>query len=470
MERDNDKKKTDYKEDSRNLSAKKQAEYVRFMFVTITVGVILCIAVFFIVFYTMNKGKSNTTNQTMSQTEGLTTQESNVSGSGTQENLELLAVVLSVNKDNKKIKLYDFEEDNEISLVMSAGADMQNQYGQLMTLAEFTAGDIVQVIYDTKSMEYSSLKISSKSWTQKSIKDLKVNVKSSSITSGNKVYNYNSKLVSKYNDTDFDIALLDEMDIVTIKGYDNTIWSINVEKGHGLVSIINKDKILEGSIEIDTNIFRQLSENEKIKLSEGEHKLVVKGSNIESYTKQFSVENGEELNIDLSDIQIKSGVLIVKANVSDYMLYVNDEEQVSGEPIVLEYGNYTIKAVKEEYNDLTTTVIVDKPTVTLELSMEKIEKILMGELKVNTIPIEGVNVYVDNVYVGVTPLKIKLEYGEHRVSVIKEGYTDIGVPVTINEQTPDININMIKSTEPPTLPVSETTSTDSSGVDVKPIY
>lgn len=492
-EKDNKEKKLKDIGGDKKLSAKKQGEYVRFMFITIIMGVIICIVVFFAVFSSINSKKK--TNQTILPTETDTSSSSTKSTEETttsvSKNLDITAVILNISTDNNKIQLYNFEQDKEISLVMLAGAEMKDQYGNIMSLAEFKEGDVVQVTYNSNDMKFNSLKISSKSWQQKSVTGLKVDTKASTITAGNKIYKYNNKLAATYNGEDFDIAQLDAVDIATIKGYNDTMWSIELEKGHGFVVLSSKDKIKDGAIEIDTNIFKSLNEESRVKVREGSHKLVVKGSNIEPYTKQFIVSNAEEVTIDLSDVQFKSGVLIIKSNVTDYVLYVNGEQQISGEPLVLEFGKYTIKATKEDYNEVTAEVVIEQNTVEITLNMEEIEKVKMGELTVTTDTIEGADVYVDNVLVGITPFTIKLEYGEHRVTVKKEGYEDMSLyaPIGENPFRPNMILHpkisnqttqpttqastQATTTEPTTSESSTITPTTISGgsnIDIKPIY
>lgn len=487
----NDEKKS---KNTDKLSAKKQAEYVRFMFITVIAGVVICMAVFFAVFISMNSKRSSSKIQTSTESMSIQPTSSFETKFNEDESIsiepnssEMKAVVLDVYSDSKKLKLYDFENDKDISLIMKAGADMKDQYGNIMTLAEFEEGDIVDILYNKNSMEYESIKISPNSWTLKSVTNLKLNAQASTITYGNDVYKYTDRLISKYGNSKFNILDLDSIDVATVKGYGSTIWSLNVEKSHGFVTITGKDKIKDGAVEIDTDIYKSLNESNRIKLREGEHKIVVKGSNIEPYVDQFAVLSTEEVNIDLSEVPIKTGVIIINANVNDYTLYVNGEQN-SSVPIVLEYGQYDIKVTKEGYKDTNTKLLVNSPTVTLPVNLEEEEKetTKMGELSVSTGSVQEANVYVDNGYVGITPLSIKLTYGEHRVIVKKEGYSDVSTTVTIGESPQNIAFTLHESTQEtpsqqsqqPTTSSNETTTSSTTKssevgggqVDVKPIY
>jgi hypothetical protein len=448
------------KKPKKSEASKKQAEYVRFMVLTIVCGVIICIVVFFAVFSSMDKGK----NKNIKSTEK-TSKIKDESLQLNKDELEILGLLISVSSADNKIGVYNIQKDSEISLVMKAGANMKDQYGQTRSLSEFKPGDIVQVAYNPNEMKYSALKISPKAWTEKSVDGLKANAQDKTIAFGNKIYKYDDILITNYKDAVFDVAELDTMDVATIKGYNDVIWSIKLEKSHGTLSLNNMDKIKEGSIEIDTNIFKTLDEVDKITVSEGLHKLVVKGSNIESFAKDIVVEKGKTMVVDLAEVKIKSGTVSIKTNVIDYKLSVNGEVKLTTEPLVLEYGTYNFRVSKEGYEDVAQDVIVKAENVKLDITLKELQKTSkVGLLTIDTGTVTGASVYVDNAYLGITPLNVKVEYGEHRVTVKKDGYTDIGVAVTINEQPKNLVFTMHSSSN------ATTSATQATGVNVKPIY
>ena len=90
-------------------------------------------------------------------------------------------------------------------------------------------------------------------------------------------------------------------------------------------------------------------------------------------TKQVNVVPDNPTVIDLSKIQVKTGVLNITSNVDGYKLYLNDKEQNAGESPLLEYGTYTVKATKDGYKDFTSSVTIDSDTNTLNIKMKKSE-------------------------------------------------------------------------------------------------
>ncbi|MBR1443620.1 MAG: PEGA domain-containing protein, partial [Firmicutes bacterium] len=232
----------------------------------------------------------------------------------------------------------------------------------------------------------------------------------------------------------------DSMDIVTIKGYSNTVYSIEVVKSHGILKIINKESIRDGVIEIDTDVHKNLSDFTEMKIHEGKHKVVVKGSNCEPFSQEILINQDEDYQLDLSSIQIKTGVLIVTANVKDVTLTVNGKTEKMGEPLILDYGTYKVKVTKDEYHDYEEDVKVDKDEIKIKAELKKIVK--KGKLTVSSTP-NGADLYVDNSKVGITPVSVEVDRGTHTITVRKLGYKDFYLSsVDIGEKESVYNVEL----------------------------
>jgi len=458
---------------SRKVNARKQAEYVRFMFLTVIIGVVICIAIFLLVFSSMNN--NTPVNKT---TVDLKTTQSTASQGSTEDlsvyDTEITAVVNEVDYRNQLIKVYDIENDLDLTLIMAAGATMKDQYGKAMTLAEFQSGNIVQIEYNKKQMKYSTLKISAKSWSRNSVTGFKIDTENFTITVGNNTYKYNDRLLVTYKDFDFDISMMNSINVINMKGYGDTVWTIDIEKSHGFIAFENADKVINGSVEIDTNIFKALEEGLEIVVAEGKHNIVIKGDNISPYTKEITISSAQRLTINLEEAGLKLGKLMVKSNVNNYEIYVNGERKNYGEAILLEYGTYEVTLSKDGYESFTKNVTIDKSAVSVEINLEEKQSVKMGKLLIETGDVTDAKAYVDNVYIGDTPLELKVAYGEHRVTVKKDGYEDFSLSVNIDENPRKVVITMHEKAQEITvtspIEVSTEESTSFSGISVKPIY
>lgn len=96
-------------------------------------------------------------------------------------------------------------------------------------------------------------------------------------------------------------------------------------------------------------------------------------------------------------------------------------------------GLYTVEARKPGYITKIDQLYIDDNAVTT-YRIELVPSPL-GDLQVNSTP-DGAQIYLDNRAAGITPVKIPdLKAGEHRVQVMKDGYQDWAVNVSVTGGT-----------------------------------
>ena len=232
------------------------------------------------------------------------------------------------------------------------------------------------------------------------------------------------------------------VDEITISGYGDEVLTVTLDKGHCEVDVTQNNKIKDGIIEIDTNVYKKLSDVDKIKLKSGKHKIVVKGSNIDSFTMEIDIAVNEKYALDLNEIQVKSCKLTIRPNVTDYALYINGKLELSRDPLELEFGTYTIEVIKEGYVNYETEVKLNKQEKILNIQLTK--EVKMGTLTVNSNP-TGASILIDGASVGTTPYTSDVTQGQHSVTLKKEGYKDITIgSIYISDHEAVYNVELQK--------------------------
>jgi serine/threonine protein kinase/outer membrane protein assembly factor BamB len=192
---------------------------------------------------------------------------------------------------------------------------------------------------------------------------------------------------------------------------------------------------------------------ENYELSSGEHSLIIQAEGYEDYSTSVFITPGETSSVNVN-LKLKTGTLSVTSTPSDALVYVNGEYK-GRTPLSLELppGSYTIKLTKQNYLDYETTLTIQAgETKSISASLVPI-----GYLTVDSTP-AGAEVYVDNTYIGVTPVEsYKLAVGTYTLLIRKPGYFDYTQTVTISEgKTTIVNAKLILKTA--TLSVSSTPS------------
>ena len=301
-----------------------RSTYKIFLLLSLIFGVIVCGAAFSFVYdYFSEKTsksaeeKEETVNYALSASELIANKESNMVGQ------TFTGVIKELDRDNNQFTFYLFSENQNYTFKLTGTTDTRDKYGEPLTAGEFELGDIVDIVFD-EDKKLVSMVTSPQEWEYTEINNFKVvNQDQRYVGFEGQNYKYNDLTRVTRDDSPYDMTDIDPMDIVTIKGYSNTVYSIDVVKSHGMLKVINKEAIRDGIIEIDTDVHRNLSDFTELKIHEGKHKVVVKGSNCEPYTQEILINQDEDYQLDLSSIQIKTGVLIITTNVKDAVLTVN---------------------------------------------------------------------------------------------------------------------------------------------------
>lgn len=431
----------------KKLPAKKQkSQFAIFFITTVFVGVIICVIVFAVVFSSIIGNRNDDPSALLPSPKASASEKAPESISGKS----VIAIITKIQSSNKTISLYDLEENKSYSVTVDGTTALKDKYGNSMVLAEYKEGEIVDAVFGDTDNLLKSMQSSTQSW--KLVSNAKVDTAAKTISISNATYKYTNDIITVYNGESFDLSTLTPIDVVTVKGYKDTAWYVSLDKSHGVLKVEERPDIISGTIEIDTTIFESLDEPKEINVTEGSHHIVVKGSNIEPFSKEIIVETGETYILDLSEIKLKAGAMTFNINEPDAKLTVNGEEKNPKEPLVLDYGEYEIKVTKEGFGDWSQNIKFDTPNYNVDIKLEKIVQV--SKVSIATSP-EGAHIYIDNIYVGLSPIDSSVEYGLKTITVKKDGYLEISFPVNIitdNVQLPTITLQEKQENVPTDIP------------------
>ncbi|MBE6013427.1 MAG: PEGA domain-containing protein [Lachnospiraceae bacterium] len=437
---------------SRSASPEKSrptgGNYVYFYIITLVVAVIVCIAVFFAAFKYVTKGEAPPAKQ-----EPGTSQEKNTdekSPVAAVDETSIIGLINKVDSSGNKVEIFDIENKKTFDFSISGTTQLKNKYGEAIVFAEIKVGDIVDARFSSDSKELSGLSISSMAWEHKLVTNVKINTENQSIVIGNDTYKYDKdKTMVFYEGSAYDISKIDPLNVVTLKGMNDTCWYVEVNTAVGTIEVKNGQNIKDGIIEIDNNSRILMEEggsvSEPIKVQEGKRKLVIKGSNIEPMTKEIEVKSGEIAVLDLSDAVITSGTLNIVINVTGAKVMLDDKQINAEAPQNLPYGEYTVKAEKDGYEPYEVKVNIDAPTKEVNITLNELVK--TREINITTVP-AGADIYVDNAYMGISPLSINVDENASSLSVRKDGYINVNLNMSDVEKNTQIILREDMSNPP----------------------
>lgn len=333
-------------------------------------------------------------------------------------------VIKDINYEENKVTFYSLKSNETVILT----ATDKTQYPFPNTITDYKIGDVITFVYD-KDRNLTDIKSCEAAW-EFSDTGLVVNTDSKLLKFGDAATQYKDKSFKytdgittvRYKDVYTELSKIDKLDYVTVRGYDNgtvnKAYSVTIEKSHGSLEIHNGEQIQDGVIKLNGNEI-SLKNARSMNLTEGRYTIEVAGSNCEPYSTEVMVRPSQVATVDLSVIQIKSGLLNVTANVSDYIITIDGTSYNDGEPILLNYGKYSVKISKPDYEDYTGTVTINEDVNTFSAILKEREK--MGTINVTTNP-GGAKVYIDGTFAGQSPQNKQVLLGSHKVEIKMDGY------------------------------------------------
>lgn len=424
-----------------DLTAKKQKEkkvIPMMMVIVIIVGFFIGVASFCMAYtYMMSDETSEPTEERFSANGVLKQAQANLIGS------DIDAVVKAIDKEASTISFYNLKNDTNSTVNVTD----KTIFPKDVTMDTVAVGDIYTYKFD-KDENITEIKNCQKAWT---VEDIGVSINTSaklvkfsdtsSKDNAEKSYKYVEGLTSvSYKNQPKTLENISPLDYVKIKGYDNgkinRAYSIEILKSHGEIQFQNMDSISNAKVYINDKQYSMKSDS-RVLLTEGTYNVKVTGSNTMDITKQVNVAPDNPTVIDLSKIQVKTGVLNITSNVDGYKLYLNDKEQNAGESPLLEYGTYTVKATKDGYKDFTSSVTIDSDTNTLNIKMKKSET--GGTLNLNSVP-SSAEIYIDGSYAGTGSVSRSVALGSYVVECKADGYNSDKKQINVSADGQVINL------------------------------
>lgn len=394
----------------------------------IGVGGLVCVTVIILLMTFMNKPAKN-----RKPVDGAehNAQDTQTNDNGDIQYARALAVIKNVDSSNNMLTILNIETNDVVSLAIDSAVDMKDEYDSLLTLVQFNIGDMVETKYDTASNRPEYVHITAKTWERKSISGLHVDAEKHTITIGNDQYGYADEAVSVFNGDFMNIGDIKPEDKVTLRGYQDKVWTLIMESGHGFITLKNHSYFVGGVLEIGISKMVDIEDVTSVVVPVGVHNIVVTKDEL-NYETEVMVANGQKVLIDVSDASPRMGIVEVNVFQEGIEFTINDKVYNDfSEPISLEYGTYNIKVVKDQYVDWEKELVVNQPFTKFDINLEKKPIFLHVDSP------EGVDIYINGNFSGKIPISIPIDPGNYTVTLRKDGYYSKMHPARVEDDGKD---------------------------------
>lgn len=269
-------------------------------------------------------------------------------------------MVTRIDTENSEIGIYDFKFENTMIFSYSGGTHFSNKYDGALSVEQLYMGMIVDVKYITEGFKLVSLKESETAWEYKKLKNFSYNKSQGEFTVNATNFKVTDDVLVVSNNILYGLSDISPTDVLNVRGVDKMVWSVEIVKGHGYVTFEGIEELIGGEVYVNGET-RVITENMRIELPEGNYTLKFTKDKLQGEKKVYiSRFNVTALDVsDIFDAPKGSSQVTFEIAPEKAILYIDGEQQSYGVPVILEYGTYKIKVVKEGYNTYMGTIQVN---------------------------------------------------------------------------------------------------------------
>ena len=364
------------------------------------------------------------------------------------------AVVMEVDQKNNCVIFMNMDTGRQYTLYYDGTTYVTDKYDGPMTISQIRAGDVVDVNFLKGKRQIASIKVSPSAWVYENIENYNLGGINKTASIGPNTYSLPDEAVVLSEGKRVEVMDVVAQDLVTIRGIDHKIYSINVERGHGYLRLRNEQALLGGWIEVGNTVIREITEDMLLVVPEGSYQVALSNGGVSS-VKDIVIERDKETVLDVGDIEIvqnKTGKILFSVTPAGAAVSIDGKSTDISKAVELSYGIHQIHLEAEGYDSLTKYIQVGSEYAKISFALEEKKEEEDSTVSENSLQVtepkkketsdsvsdntitptqsnrvyidapKNVEVYLDSNYVGVAPVSFKKTIGSHTISLRKSGY------------------------------------------------
>lgn len=384
-----------------------------------------------------------------------------------QKEQSMTAALIGLDSKKMQMIVKDIYTGDNYVLSYNGGTDVKNSYDEVITMMQLPEGELLDITFDEEKKKARTVYVCKEAFRTSKVIGFKATTATSTITFGSASYMYTDNLVVISDGKILTPAEVMSRDQVTVRGIDNKIYSVTVDKGHGYLTFSGAEDFVGGMVEIGRSFLYTVSSDMMIVVPEGEYEVVMTNGDLEGKRTVY-ITKDMTVTLDFSEYSApasKTGTVEFQILPKDADLFIEGNKTDYSSPVVLEYGTYIINLLSNNYDTYTTKITVNSTYQVEAFDLEKIyakenettpvsttaatavqpttavthvttapttapttastnptAAVTTGSVAVTIAEPAGASVYVDNVYVGTAPVTINKDMGEYVITFKRDGY------------------------------------------------
>lgn len=280
-------------------------------------------------------------------------------------------LILEINSKNETMRVYRYANKMEYMYYYGMNTAFCNKYGNRTTVAAFTAGDVVSLSGTDELGKVLCVQKSADVWVYDEISRFSFSNEGRVLAIADTNYEIGEETyMFSGNDTIEEDAISAD-DKITVVGVDKKVLSVIVTTGHGILKLKNTT-LFEGSfMQLNNDIFTEVTKDMEIEIPEGKYKLTV-ANNGWGGTKEIKIKRGKTTEVDLDKIKgdgPKKGRILFEVDVASAKVYIDNQAIDIQNPIELVYGAHSLVVMAEGYTTWSKTLYVNSEESTIIITL-----------------------------------------------------------------------------------------------------
>ena len=368
------------------------------------------------------------------------------------------AVVVKRDAKESTVTLLNLDLGRNYTLSVEGTSNLYDKFGEPMSLEQIRLGDIVDVTFLRSKKRVNTMQISPLSWEYADASRYEIDLGRGEVTIGEDVYKLTDDTIYLSEEMRIEAMELNPVDVLTFKGIGSSIYSIEVERGHGYLRLKNEEKFVGGDMEIGQIIARRIEEDMLLTVPEGRYEIRLRKRG-GGGTKEVTIRRGEETTLDIGDLEVP------EIEYGTIVFTLEPSGANPSAPVSLEYGIHQVMVRANGYQTITTYIKVAQPSGGLSFTLDAVdadkendeqeEKEKLAQYKVFVDAPEFAEVYLDGNYVGIAPTSFVKSEGSHIITLRRSGCQTRSYTISVDGEYKDITYSFAEL-----LPGADTTDTD----------
>lgn len=286
------------------------------------------------------------------------------------------AIVVKKDLEAGTVQFQNISTSRRYTLNYSGTTKLYDKNDQALSMQQLKEGSVVTVRFYKPEKSLAYVKENPDCISYSNIQNYTMDLKNGTIAIGSELYNISGHVVVVSGGRETDMMEVNPVDVISVWGYKNMIYGINVERGHGYLRLQNEDYFVGGWLDIGDKVIKKITEGMLLVVPEGTYNVMVshKGS---SATQEISFARNEEMAWDLGSVEItvvQKGSIIFTLTPATAKVAIDGKEVDVSKPVTLDYGLHQMRITAEGYESVGQYIKVAEPSANISVELEKSEE------------------------------------------------------------------------------------------------